>query len=315
MVAPVGAQGSQAGILQRARRVAAPDLAIGRVRHDQLATFGKHRNRLVHLVNHRLAQLQIGAVAPGAQHLARDILDHQRNRAIGMRPADHPVGLAARQAPGFLIQPRGRRLFQFDQLPPPAPVILGFRDHVAVAHRIQHRQKRGPQRQKVNRQPGQVQQGRVEQLQLALTVKDRQPDMQMGKGLGQGLHEIAQRRLGLHRHIGGQGKDQPPAALTRAALTRAADTRVTLAGRDQIIPRRPPAAQLQLLALAGHALGAGCPFKQPRQRKGQFLPLIAQIANPQHIGGIGPDHIAIALLAPDQHRGLGHRHAQKVQLL
>ena len=62
-------------------------------------------------------------------------------------------------------------------------------------------------------------------------------------------------------------------------------------------------------------MGAGCPFKQPRQRKGQFLPLIAQIANPQHIGGIGPDHIAIALLAPDQHRGLGHRHAQKVQLL
>ena len=217
-----------------------------------------------------------------------------------MRPPYHAVGLPTGQAPRLLVQPRGGCLFHVDHLPAPAAIILGFGYHLAVAHRVQHRQQRRPHRQKIHRQPRQVQKCGVEQLQLALVVKDCQTNVQMGKGLGQGLHEVAQTGFRLHRHVGRQGKDQPQIPLTHHV---------------QIVPRRPTTVQRQLLALPRNALGTCRTVKQPRQRPGQFLPRLTHIPNPQKIGTIRPDHIAIPALAPDQDRRLGDGIAQKIQFI
>ena len=175
------------------RRVVPPQQRIGEVRHHQLPGRRKHRHRLVHRVDHRLAQFQVGPEAAGPAHLGRDILEQQRQRAVGMRPRDHPVGLPARQVPGLLVEARRGLLFQLDDLSAASsdsPSVRGSSGGRAS----------GPARgtawgattRKSAGSPVRSSSAGLNSTSCALPVEDRQADRQMGEGLGQRLREIAQ---------------------------------------------------------------------------------------------------------------------------
>lgn len=93
------------------------------------------------------------------------------------------------------------------------------------------RKKGGSRGEEFGRQAGEVDQGLVEQGELALAIEDRQADGEMREGLGERLHEAAQCGFGVNRVIGGQGEQDPVAAL-RVALDLE-PARVRLAGQGE----------------------------------------------------------------------------------
>lgn len=159
--------------------------------------------------------------------------------------------------------------------------------------------KPGAQRQEIGRQAGEIDEGRVEQRKLALLVEDREADGQMGKGLGQRLHEFAQALLGLNGGIGRQGEEQPTLAFGKA---------------EQVEPT-PGFGFLEPLALACRALSGGGALEETGQGPGQVFAGLEIAGGLGEIGGIGPDHRAFGILAPHEQRGLSHGAAQLVQLL
>ncbi len=181
----------------------------------------------------------------------------------------------------------------------PAAVILGLGHHPRLAQPVEQREEARPRGEEGGRQAGEVDQRRVEELQVALAVEHRKPDRQVGEGLGQGLDEFAQAALGPHGVIGGQRKEHPPAALAVAGMA--------------VVP--PPAmARPEPLALR-HALAPERrrQVEEHRQRPGRMVG--------QHgigrgeIGGVGPDEVARGILAPAEHRGAVHRLAQRRRLV
>ena len=196
-----------------------------------------------------------------------------------MRAAGDAVGLAARKAPRLFVQAAGGRRLHLAHLAAPVAVVAGFRDHRAFAHRVEERRQRRTRRQEIGRQRCQVHQRGIEQLQLPRLVEDRKARGQMGKGLGQRLHEAAQRGFGLHRSIDRHRIDQPPAA----------------AGcREQFEPPhlRRGCGLIKLLPLPVGTLRAGGAFKQARDRPDQILPVFQPLHQQFQIGRVGPGHLS-----------------------
>ena len=203
-----------------------------------------------------------------------------------MRPSDHAVGLAARQIPGLLEQARGGLFLDPHQLLAPTAIVLRFRDHRLGAHRVQHRRQGGARDQEIGRQRRQVGQCRVEQLQHAGPVKDRQTDGQIGKGLGQRLHEFAQRGFRLHRRIGGDAVAQHFVPQGHA---------------HQVEPLRS-GLHLQFGTRQLHVAGGGRDLEQAGQRPGQILTVRQQFHRADQVGVVGPDHLIVRAFAPHQDR-------------
>jgi hypothetical protein len=179
--------------------------------------------------------------------------------------------------------------------------VARFGDHRPFAQRIQKGRQPWAGRQHLGRQAGQVDQRRVEKLQLAVAVKDRQPRAQLRKGLGQGLHEFAQGRLGLNSAVGGKGiMDAPLRAGGR---------------RHDVEPARTLPGRIDPLALPAGRGGSGGAFEQARQwpDKGAAVGITGR--SQSVIGGIGPEDAAFVILLPEgQGRSVAGR-AQARQFL
>ena len=188
--------------------------------------------------------------------------------------------------------------FQIGHVLTPAAIILGLGDHALFTQLVEKVEQRRARGQKARRQAGQVDQRGVEQLQVPLTVKDRKPDRQVGKGLGQGLHELAQAAFGAHGGIGGQGEHHHLVAHPVAVAI--------IPGHDAVILER---------GAAGRGAGAGNGLRRVQKaRQGPAQNAVGPSLGPAQIGGVGPGDPLVLVLAPDQHRCLVQRAAQQVQL-
>ncbi|HIF78662.1 MAG TPA: hypothetical protein EYQ36_13935 [Sulfitobacter sp.] len=98
--------------------------------------------------------------------------------------------------PCLLIAPIGCGGDHLGNLLTPILVVFWFRHAAAFAQLIEKGHHRRSGAKKGGGQGGQVNQGRVEQGQLPVAVKNRQSDGQMRKGLGEGLNEVALRLFG-----------------------------------------------------------------------------------------------------------------------
>ncbi len=273
-----------------------PEIGIGGVRHHQQPRRRKHRHGLVHRVDHRLAELQIGAVAAGLGHLGRNILDQKRQPAVGVRPAGDTVGLPAGQAPGLFEQSAGGGLLQVGDGPAPGQVVPGLRQHGALAQRVEERGQRGPRRQEIRGEAGEVGERRVEQRQLPRAVEHGKSDRQMREGPGQRLGERPQCGLRLHGGVRRHRKPVPGALVIRA--------------KDVEPPRRRPARGHRL-----PAAGRRRRIEQLRQRPGQCVVVAQRLDRQIEVGTVAPDHLSGCGTLPHRHRCRRDAGAQAVKLV
>ena len=215
------------------------------------------------------------------------------------------VGLAAGQGPAFAVGPALGRGFQRGDLIAPGQVVLGFGQHVAVAQAVEHGLHHRPARQEVDRQPGQVEEGRVEHHQPPVPVEDGEPRRELGKGLGQRLDKGGPRLLGGDDGVGvggemdlagvaGQRRDLEP---LRAVAARQADL---LARGDGLAVGRCRDRREQRILGPGRAMAG-------RQAKR----MVRQV----EIGAVGPDQRALRVGLPDQMGQILDQGAQGAQFV
>ncbi len=127
----------------------------------------------------------------------------KRKAAIQVPPPTDAVGLTTGKGPGIFKLSAGSGAFHIGKLLPPTFPIFWFRDHVPVAHPIQHGNQRWAARQKFRGKACQIGQGRIETLQMAAVIKNRESGRQLGKRLGHCLNHVAQVGFGPDKVIDG----------------------------------------------------------------------------------------------------------------
>ena len=265
-----------------------PKRGMRGVRHHERSVGGKDGNRLVQGIDDGLAQFQMRLVDVAARHLVCDVLDQQRERAVGLWPRRHAIGDAAGQKPRLLhVAHRGRGLERGDALAPTL-VVARLWHHPAIAHRVEHGIERGPPRQEFRRQLRQFRQRGIEELQPPLRIEDREADLEMRERSGEGQQEGPHVRLGLDGGIGGQGKDD----LARAG-GKGAQFHPDI--RRPILLRGPGRVHLEAGPIA-----PGRAVEQRRQRPGQGRILSEFAGHEFGIRRIRPQDHAAAACPPDR---------------
>ena len=121
-----------------------------------------------------------------------------------MRPAGDPEDLAGRELPVLLVGPRTGALLELRELAPPGGEVLLLRHPPGLAQPLEEVPQARPPGEPYGVDLHEVGEGRVEQAQPAVLVEDGEADRQVGEGLGQGLDEAAQARLGGDEVVGGE---------------------------------------------------------------------------------------------------------------
>jgi hypothetical protein len=187
-----------------------PEPREGGVGQYHLTVRGKDGDRGVEQVQRGLPGFKLGAEIAGQVHFRADILEHEGQRAIGMRADRDAESLSRWQRPGLLELAAVAAALGFHQPPRPVGVVAWLRQHALAAHSVQEPFHSRARQQEFGLQPGQIGQRRVEELQPPVPVEDGKPDGQRGEGLGQRLDERPLGALGLVRGIGRQGENQLP---------------------------------------------------------------------------------------------------------
>ena len=222
-----------------------------------------------------------------------------------MRPAGDPEDLARGQLPVLLVGAVARALLELAELAAERGEVLLLGHLPGLAQPLEEVAQGRPPGEPDGVDLHEVGQRRVEEAEPPVLVEDREPDRQVGEGLGQGLDEAPERRLGGDEVVGVEREAEALAGRPRAL----ADLVPARLGVSAAGHRHPPPA-------VGAARGQRDLLDDVAEGVGDAV--VGQLARgcveAVAVGGVRPGDLAVGPVAPGEHRRPVEHVAQEAQL-
>ena len=223
-----------------------------------------------------------------------------------MRPAGDPEDLAGGQLPVLLVGAVARALLELAELAAERGEVLLLGHLPGLAQPLEEVAQGRPPGEPDRVDLHEVGQRRVEEPEPPVLVEDREPDRQMGEGLGQRLDEAPERRLGGDEVVGVE-REAEGLAGRRPALWLISYQCGSASSRPGTETRRRLSAPRAVSGTSSMHVAEGVGDAVVGQLARGRVEAVA-------VGGVRPGDLAVRPVAPGEHRRPVEHVAQEAQL-